>query len=183
MVRLESPPIDENALGAPFRLLATHGGMVDSSDCMGSNGLVVVFTCNHCPYAQAIWPRLVRDASTIRDLGMGVVAINPNHHPDYPDDDLDHMVALVNTFNVPFPYLMDEDQSVAAAYGAVCTPDIYVLDRSYRILYRGAYDDNWKDESAVRHHYLLNVLRHIQDGALDRSQPVTPSVGCSIKWK
>jgi peroxiredoxin len=179
MVLLESP------LGGPktypqFELNDSFGVKHTSKDLMAENGLIILFTCNHCPYAKALWKRVINDYSVIADAGFSLVAINPNINPNYPDDSPEKMQELVESYGLPFPYLVDELQEIASNYDAVCTPDLFVLDPTMQLLYRGAYDNNWKDESSVSERYLINVVTTTVDqGFVVAKQP---SMGCSIKW-
>ncbi len=150
-------------------------------DHMGENGLLVAFTCNHCPYALAVWPRLIRHASTLRQQGVNSVAINPNIHPDYPEDSVSAMREKIAEWEVNFPYLADAKQQVAHTFDAQCTPDIYLFDKNMKLYYHGRIDDYWKDEDKVTQEELMDAAN-----AMLAEQPVPqpqhPSIGCSIKW-
>lgn len=144
--------------------------------------LVVVFTCNHCPYAKAAEERLIALQRDYADRGVRVVAINSNDAARYPDDSFDAMKARAAEKAYPFPYLHDESQQVARAYDAACTPDIFVFDAARKLLYNGRLDDNWQDEQAVTRRDLREVLDATLAGrSIDFE--VIPSMGCSIKWK
>jgi peroxiredoxin len=165
-----------------FSLPDPHGTIFSNSDLFGSQGLLLVVTCNHCPYAVAVWPRLIRLAGDIRQQGIATVAINPNIHPGYPDDAPAKMADKIKEWNIPFPYLVDESQDVARLLDAQCTPDIYLYDRDHKLVYHGRIDDNWKDESRVQKHELRDAVNNLIAGrALSPDQH--PSMGCSIKWK
>ncbi|MDQ6967927.1 MAG: thioredoxin family protein [Mariprofundaceae bacterium] len=152
------------------------------NDCMGENGLVVAFTCNHCPYAIAVWPRLVRHAKTLREQGINMVAINPNIHPDFPEDSVPAMQEKLAEWGIDFPYLADETQEVAKAFEAQCTPDLYMFDKKYKLYYHGRIDDYWKDETKVTAEELLPAALALAAG--EASPKVQhPTIGCSIKWK
>ncbi len=152
-----------------------------TAELMGKKGLIVVFTCNHCPYAKAIWPRLIRLARAAGAKGVATVAINPNIHPDYPEDSPAHMREKIRDWKIGFPYLVDADQKVANAYSAQCTPDIYLLDPQMQLAYHGQFDDNWKDESSVKHHSLQDAVDKLVAGQPPLATQ-KPSLGCSIKW-
>ena len=144
--------------------------------------LVVVFTCNHCPYAKAVEDRLVQLQRDYLDRGVRLVAINPNDARAYPDVSFESMKVRAASKQFNLPYLRDEDQTVARAYDAACTPDIFVFDGSRKLLYNGRLDDNWQDPSKVTR----NDLRTVIDAALAGRSPnidAVPSMGCSIKWK
>lgn len=144
--------------------------------------LVVIFTCNHCPYAQALESRFIELQAAYLDRGVRFVAINPNDADRYPDDDFEHMKerAQRNAWN--FPYLRDESQVVARAYDAACTPDIFVFDGDRALRYNGRCDDNWKDPGKVQQRDLKRALEALLAGKPIDFE-VHPALGCSIKWK
>jgi len=144
--------------------------------------LVVFFSCNHCPYVQAWESRFIEVQRDYGPKGVQLIAINSNDAAKYPEDDFPHMVERSKRFGYNFPYLRDESQEVAKAYGPVATPDFYVLDRKRVIRYRGRLDDNHKDPGAVEHRYLRDALDDVLAGRSPRV-PLTPPYGCSIKWK
>jgi len=149
---------------------------------MGAKGLLVVFTCNHCPYAIAVWPRLVRHAATLKAMGINTVAINPNIHPDFPADNIEAMKKKVDEWGIVFPYLADETQEVAKTFDAQCTPDIYLFDHQGTLYYHGRIDDYWKDETKVTAEELLPAAESlVAGGKAPRVQH--PTIGCSIKWQ
>src|SRR5216684_5725462 len=115
-------------LGSPapdFSLPAVDGKVWTLAAVRGKNGLLVMFICNHCPYVKAVLDKLVRDGRDLAAVGVGSVAICSNDAADYPEDSFDNMAALAERMRFPFPYLWDDTQSVAKAYGAVCTPDFF----------------------------------------------------------
>jgi len=151
------------------------------NDCIGENGLVVAFTCNHCPYAIAVWPRLVRHAKVLHDMGINTVAINPNIHPDFPEDSIPAMKEKLLEWNIDFPYLADETQEVAKAFEAQCTPDLYMFDKHGKLYYHGRIDDYWKDEERVTAEELLPAATALAAGEV-APKIQHPTIGCSIKW-
>jgi hypothetical protein len=165
-----------------FSLNDPEGDLYNSDEVCGENGLLIVVTCNHCPYALAVWPRVIRIAKAIREKGVNTVAINPNIHPDYPEDSADAMQEKIAEWGIDFPYLVDVDQSVAKALVAQCTPDIYLFDGSGSLYYHGRIDDYWKDESKVTQQELLPAIE-----AMVAGEPAPaiqhPTIGCSIKWQ
>ena len=182
MVLIESSDTEYKQTLPKFNLKSTKNINLSSDELFKQNGLIIIFTCNHCPYAKAIWNRLIRDYSKIKELGFGLVAINPNIHPDYPKDSFENMIKLSEELNLPFEYLLDETQNTARSYKATCTPDIFIIDKNYKLLYRGAYDDNWKDEELVKEEYLLNYLtKYMKDNQTIPNNK--RSIGCSIKWQ
>ncbi|GAB4318383.1 MAG: thioredoxin family protein [Candidatus Sumerlaeia bacterium] len=182
MALLESISVPLGTVMPGFELPAPDGTLHTRDDLMGDKGLLVVFTCNHCPYAQAVWPRLIRLAAHARRLGVNTVAINPNIHPDYPADAPDKMTEAIAELGIDFPYLYDETQNTARAYKAQCTPDLYLLDTSGRLVYHGRIDDNWKDEAAVTRHELREAIEALAAGRPIEARQM-PSMGCSIKWR
>ena len=164
-----------------FELSDPFGEKFKSLDMLGSKELLLVVTCNHCPYAIAIWPRVVKLARHALSVGIHTVAINPNIHPSYPEDSPQEMRERISEWGVVFPYLIDESQDVAKTLKAQCTPDIYLYDAAQKLVYHGRIDDNWKDESRVIHHELRQAIDNLVMGRLiDPRQH--PSMGCSIKW-
>ena len=172
-------------LGSPiehFQLIDPFGKMYSSNEIFGSKGLLIVFTCNHCPYAIAVWPRLIALAAEAKVLGIETVAVNPNINPAYPDDAPEKMKKKIEEMKVPFPYLVDEKQTVARTFRAQCTPDIYLFGSKNTLVYHGRIDDNWQDESKVQQQDLREAIIN-----LAASKPIAekqhPSMGCSIKWR
>ena len=161
-------------------------------DLMGADGrrhslkdfdkpiLVVIFSCNHCPYVQAYEERMVSIARDHMASGVQIVAINSNDAKAHPEDDYKYMVERAKSRGFNFPYLRDEDQSVATAYGAVCTPHVFIFDKERRLRYQGRIDDS-KDARLVSSHDLTNALDDILAGR-DVRTPRTRPFGCSIKW-
>jgi peroxiredoxin len=179
---METKPIE---LGTPcpdFRLPATDGTTVGRDDFQGTPVLGVFFTCNHCPYAQAIEQRLLDLARDYEDLGFRFVAICSNDARTYPDDSFENMKKRALERGYPFPYLHDEDQSVARAFDAVATPDLYVFDRDRRLAYHGRLDDSPRDPSKVGRRELREAVDALLGGKKPDSRQ-NPSIGCSIKWK
>lgn len=154
----------------------------DSDDFFGELGLLVVFTCNHCPYAAAQWPRLIELARYGREFGIATVAINPNIHPDYPGDAPERMLEKIRELGIDFPYLVDEGQLIARAFKAQCTPDPYLFDRKWRLVYHGRIDDCWEDPAKVTRQELKDAMDRLIAG----NPPLEvqhPAMGCSIKWR
>jgi len=185
MVELESVDVLERGDEAPaFELDGVDGETHSLADFTSHEGLLVVFTCNHCPYAKAKFEEMNRLASEFEEVA--VVGINPNDAEEYPEDDFGTMVERVQDGTIQFDaYLHDESQEVAAAYGATCTPDPFLFANdggSFRLVYHGRLDDalNPDDEPTDR-----EMRGHVED--LLAGDPVSdefkPSRGCSIKWK
>ena len=182
MALLESIVIPLGTRMPDFDLPDPSGNKHDSSSTYGPKGLLVVFTCNHCPYALAIWQRLIRLAKHARSLGVNTVAINPNINPKYPDDAPEKMAEKIKEWGIDFPYLVDETQKVADSFKAQCTPDLYLFNSDHKLVYHGRLDDNWQYENLVVKEELKEAVDNL---VYDR--PITPnqkpSMGCSIKWR
>lgn len=175
---------DELGVRAPdFSLPGTDGNTYALSDVAGENGIVVVFICNHCPYVQAVAPRLVEDARTLAAEGVGFVAISSNDVAAFPEDSFENMQVFARKHGFPFPYLCDESQDIARAYGALCTPDFFGINTDGSIEYRGRLDEGKKEPPPPgARRELVDAMRLIaKTGKGPESQ--VPAVGCSIKWK
>ena len=181
MVLLESIKLELGKAMPAFSLSNPNNKTYTSDQLMGSQGLLIKFTCNHCPYALAVWDRFITLASYAKTLGINTVTINPNIHPDYPADSPENMIKFIDKYQLPFPYLVDDTQNIAEAYQAQCTPDIYLLTSDMTLYYHGRIDDNWKDESKVTQFELRNALNDFIHNKAFPS-PQYPSMGCSIKW-
>lgn len=142
--------------------------------------LVVVFSCNHCPYVQAFEERIVAVQRDYAARGVQLVAINSNDEQSYPEDSFDHMVERAKEKGFNFPYLRDETQQVADAYGAQCTPHVLVFDPERRLRYQGRIEDG-RDPRDTKHRDLRDALDDLLAGRAVRV-PETPAFGCSIKW-
>jgi peroxiredoxin len=166
----------------PFDLPGTDGRRHTLASVRGTNGTVVMFICNHCPYVKAVQDKIVRDMRELAGHGVGSVAIMSNDPADYPDDSFDHMKEQAAKLAFPFPYLLDETQDVAKAYGAVCTPDFFGYDRDLKLVYRGRLDSSGRspDPGAPRELFaaMTDVARTGRAPAVQHA-----AVGCSIKWK
>lgn len=143
--------------------------------------LLVVVMCNHCPYVQAVDGRINALAKAFAGR-CDVVGINANDAEAYPEDGFDAMRSRARDQGFVFPYLRDESQTTAKAFGAVCTPDFFLYDRDRKLRYRGRLDDNWRDEAGVIRRELLEAVKALISGQ-SPSEPQHPSMGCSIKWR
>ena len=167
--------------GPDFSLPATDGSTYSLDSFAGKKALVISFTCNHCPYAQAYDDRFIDLANEFASKEVAFLAINPNDELNYPDDSFEKMKERAAEKNFPFPYLRDESQEVAKAYGAVCTPHLFVLDGDHNLAYEGRIDDNWQEPSAATAHDLRDAIEALTTGSPVPS-PNTNPMGCSIKW-
>ena len=175
-----SVPVGSNII--PFDLQAADGKNYSSESFKDAKALVVVFSCNHCPYAKAAWPLLIKLAGEFKDKGVAFVAINPNDENQYPEDSFSEMKKRVTDWKINFPYLRDETQEVAKAYKAACTPDIFVYEDNRKLYYHGRINDNWQSPEKVTKEELKDALDLLLSGN-PPPQPQSPSLGCSIKWK
>ncbi len=177
------PPFCDFGWQAPdFNLPATDGKSYTLADIAGENGTLIMFICNHCPYVLAIMDRIKRDAADLQKQGIGIAAICSNDAKSHPDDSFENMGAMAREQGFTFPYLHDENQSIARAYDAVCTPDFFGLDAKGGLQYRGRLDESRKDAAGpdVRRDLFEAMKQVAQTGRGPELQ--TPSMGCSIKW-
>lgn len=179
-----TPPVCDFNWPAPdFTLPGTDGRRHTLGDIAGSNGTLIMFICNHCPYVLAVIDRIVRDARDLQVLGIGVAAICSNDATAYPADSFENMGKLAEAHRFPFPYLHDADQSVARAYDAACTPDFFGFNAGLALQYRGRLDASrgQAGPSDLRRD-LFEAMRQVAEtGQGPRDQ--IASMGCSIKWQ
>jgi peroxiredoxin len=165
-----------------FTLPATDGRTYSLSDLKGPNGTLIVFMCNHCPYVKAVIDRLIRDANDLKALGVNTIAISSNDATAYPADSFENMRRWALEKRFPFPYLHDETQEVARAYGAVCTPDFFGYDAGLGLQYRGRLDESKRDQAPNARRELFEAMRQVAETGQGPKEQV-PSMGCSIKWR
>jgi peroxiredoxin len=170
-------------LAPDFRLIGTDGEIVALEQFRGASALLIIFLCNHCPYVKHVRQGLAQLAREYQEQGVAVVGINSNDAVAYPADNLEMMAVEKEQVGYTFPYLLDESQDVAKAYNAACTPDFYVFDRDFRLVYRGQMDSSRPGNSVpVTGQDLRAALDAVLAGQpLDKDQ--RPSIGCNIKWK
>ena len=168
-----------------FELPNANGGsgqtMITMSDAIGVNGGVIMFTCNHCPYVVGSEPRIEQIAEKARENGMGFIGINSNDPVKYESDSWDNMVKRASR-GMTYPYLHDENQEVAISYGALRTPEFYLVSNSGVVVYRGRLDDSPRDPSHATTSELSDAIEELSAG-IEISIPRTDSIGCSVKWK
>jgi peroxiredoxin len=183
-VALTYTPEPELGSAAPDFSLAdvVSGKTVRLADFSGARALVVMFICEHCPYVQAVQGRIAELAREYEKKGARFVAIGSNDAVKYPADSPANLKKQAQAQGFVFPYLVDETQEVARAYGAVCTPDFFVYDSRLALRYRGRLDDHWKEPAKVQRRELAEALDEILAGR-EPSGDQKPSMGCSIKWK
>ena len=180
---LDTPVCDFGLAAPDFTLKDPSGNAHTMSEYLGDKGLLIAFICNHCPYVKTIATRLARDTSELMaEEGINVLAVMSNDYRDYPEDSPENMARFAREHAFQFPYLVDEDQTVGRAYGAVCTPDFFGLNKEGRLQYRGRLDDLRMGQDGPRNRELVDAMRQIAEtGIGPRVQ--TPSMGCSIKWR
>jgi peroxiredoxin len=186
---IRSEMVELGGAAPPFDLPAANpevdrGGAAHRrlDDYAGAEALVVAFTCNHCPYARHVEAALISVARDYAARNVQVVAVSPNDPAQYPEDSFASMAARARAQGYPFPYLYDESQDVARAYGAVCTPDLFVFDRDRRLVYRGRLDETRPGAGTATGRELRAALDQLlETGAVTLEQ--YPAIGCNIKWR
>ncbi|MFN1834511.1 thioredoxin family protein [Balneola sp. MJW-20] len=166
-----------------FSLPSVNGGTLSLNYTEDSRGFVIMFICNHCPYVKHLEKELVQLSRQYIQKGIAFIAISSNDVEKYPQDGPEKMKELSKEQDYPFPYLYDEDQSVAKAYKAACTPDFFLFDENNRLVYRGQFDDSRPGNNIP---VTGKDLKEALDAVLNNEQPKeeqTPSIGCNIKWK
>ena len=174
------PPVCDFGWKAPdFRLPGVDGKTYAFADVAGPNGTLIMFICNHCPYVLAVKDRIIRDATELKSLGIGVAAISSNDVEAYPQDGFEKM----KEEGYPFPYLFDESQEVARAYDAVCTPDFFGFNARGELQYRGRLDASRKETGPANlRRDLFEAMKQVAETGHGPEDQVA-SMGCSIKWK
>ena len=184
MAALQPPVCDFGAPAPAFSLPGVDDKTHDLASVSGPKGTLIMFICNHCPYVKAIASHLAPTAKRLEEAGIGVAAIMPNDAEAYPEDSFAHMRLFAERHGFPFPYLIDETQEVARAYGAVCTPDFFGYDANGGLQYRGRLDATTPSKPAPadgRQELLEAMLQVAETGKGPKEQ--NASIGCSIKWK
>lgn len=165
-----------------FKLKSVDGKMYSMSDYKDAKGFIVVFTCNHCPFAVKYEDRVIELAKKYKPKGYVLLAINPNDPAAAPDDSYELMKVRAKEKGFTFPYLFDEGQKIYPQYGATKTPHVFLLDKNLIVKYIGAIDDNVDDASAVKEKYLENAIAALEKGQ-EPSPATTKAIGCTIKVK
>jgi len=165
-----------------FDLLGVDGKRHGIDAVRGPNGLVVMFICNHCPYVKAVIDRIVRDCGELSAHGVGSVAVMSNDPTEYPEDSFENMKRIARAKSFPFPYLLDETQDVARAYGAACTPDFFGFNAGLELQYRGRLDASRRDPVPNARRELFEAMLQIAKTGSGPKEQIA-SIGCSIKWK
>lgn len=175
---------DTLKIGSPapnFNLPAVDGNTYSLDSFKDKDALIVIFSCNHCPYVRAYEDRIIQIQNDYKDK-LQIVAINSNDTTNYPEDSFEEMIKRAKEKNFNFPYLRDETQEVAKAYGATHTPEIFLFDKERKLAFHGKIDDNWQEPSKVKTPYLRNAIEELLANK-PISVPETFTIGCTIKWK
>ena len=184
MARTPSNMIPLGTIAPGFSLPDTVSGeTLDLNDLRGSNGTVIMFICNHCPFVKHVNAGIVQLASDYQSKGVSFIAISSNDVENYPDDSPELMAVNARNEGFTFPYLYDETQEVAKAYDAACTPDFYIFDSALKLVYRGQLDDS-RPENGIP--VTGSDMRTALDNLLENraiNEDQKPSIGCNIKWK
>jgi peroxiredoxin len=181
---LQTPALQLGAQPHDFKLKGTDGKTYTLKEVTGPKGTLVMFICNHCPYVKAIAARLAADMKALQAKGIGVVAIMPNDVTTHPDDSFENMQKFAAAQGFTFPYVIDETQSTAKAYGAVCTPDFFGYNNKGELQYRGRLDavNPSKPATPDTKKELLEAMLQVAETGKAPAEQV-PSIGCGIKWK
>ena len=181
MVRTETPICEFDLPAINFKLKGVDEQFYDLKSLKGPNGLLIMFICNHCPYVKSIISRIIRDTKELRHLGVNSVGIMSNDPNEYEEDSFENMKKMALDHDFPFPYLIDDTQEVARAYGAVCTPDFFGYNSKLGLQYRGRLDESRKESVDGARRELFEAMKEISmTGKGPKNQ--IPSMGCSIKW-
>jgi len=183
MVRMETPVCAFGWQAPDFDLPGVDGKRYMLRDVAGPNGLLVMFICNPCPYVKAVIRRIVRDVNDLKALGVGAIAIMSNDPTEYPEDSFENMKRVAAQLSFPMPYVLDQSQAVAKAYGAVCTPDFFGFNGRLELQYRGRLDESRKETApeGVRRD-LFEAMKRVAETGRGPVEQI-PSMGCSIKWR
>lgn len=177
-----TPICDFGWKAVDFALPGIDGKTLNLADLRGPNGTLIMFICNHCPYVKAIAGRLVEECKALSALGIGIAAIMPNDTKAYPEDDLPHMREFAAKHGFFFPYLLDETQAVARAYGAVCTPDFFGFNEGLELQYRGRLDESRTTLVPNARRDLFLAMKQVAETGRGPADQI-PSMGCSVKWR
>jgi len=178
---MNTQPLKLGSKASNFILLGVDGKKHSPEEFKGKKAVAVIFSCNHCPYVQAYEERMVEIQRDYASRGVQLIAINSNETKNFPEDDFPHMVKRAKDKKFNFPYLRDEDQGVAKAYGPARTPEVFLFGQDLVLRYHGGIDDNYQDPAKVKRKYMREALDDLLAGKPVRTKETAP-VGCSIKW-
>ena len=180
---LKTPICDFGQAAKSFELKSTNNEIIKLNDVKGTNGTLVMFICNHCPYVKAVIKDIVEDCKNLEKFGIKAVAISANDPINYPEDSFENMIEFAKKHQFNFPYLFDETQNVAKSYHAVCTPDFFGFNRNLELQYRGRFDATGRGEPPPNNtrdlYEAMLLVAKTQQGPVDQKS----SIGCSIKWR
>jgi peroxiredoxin len=179
---LKTPICDFGQAAKSFELKSTNNEIIKLNDVKGTNGTLVMFICNHCPYVKAVIKDIVEDCKNLKELGITAVAICSNDTINYPEDSFENMIEFAKKHQFNFPYLLDETQNIAKSYDAVCTPDFFGYNDNLELQYRGRIRelDNLKPVRTGDSDLFIAMKQIAETGKGPETQ--IPSVGCGIKW-
>tara|TARA_B100000579_G_scaffold435715_1_gene459691 strand:+ start:969 stop:1523 length:555 start_codon:yes stop_codon:yes gene_type:complete len=182
MVLTKTPICNFGEKPHSFKLKGVNNKLYKFEDCLGKNGTLIMFICNHCPYVRAVIEDIVNDTNNLKNQGIKTVAIMSNDTKNYPDDSFDKMAEFSKTNKFEFPYLIDESQNVAKKYGAVCTPDFFGYNNKLELQYRGRIRElkNLKPINTGESDLFKAMTMIVKTGKGPKNQ--IPSIGCNIKW-
>jgi len=183
MVKTASTMLKLGTVAPDFSLLNVDGRTVTKNDFVGRPALLVMFICNHCPFVKHIADELARLGRDYQAKNVGIVAISSNDVASHPEDSPERMIHEVDERGYVFPYLFDEDQEVAKAYQAACTPDFFLFDGQQRLAYRGQLDDSRPQSGIPVTGRDLRAALDAVLGGRPLPEPQKPSIGCNIKWR
>ena len=182
MVLTKTPICNFEEKAHDFNLIGVDNKFYRLEECIGNNGIIIMFICNHCPYVKAIIKELVEDINELKKSGIQTVAIMSNDTKNYPEDSFENMLSFSKLHKFSFPYLFDQTQEVAKKFGAVCTPDFFGYNKNLKLQYRGRFKELReltpveKGESDLK--LAMKMISKSQNGPKEQ----VPSMGCNIKW-
>jgi len=183
MALTKTPICDFGKKAESFKLKSTENKIISLNDIKGSNGTLIMFICNHCPYVKAVISDIVNDCKNLSGFGVNSLAICSNDVDNYPEDSFENMIKFAKENNFNFPYLHDEDQKIAKKYDAVCTPDFFGYNNNLELQYRGRIRELKELKPVgVGESELFIAMKKISETGKGPAEQI-PSMGCNIKWK
>ena len=182
MVLTKTPICNFGEIAQDFDLKGIDGKNYNLRDCVGKNGVLIMFICNHCPYVKAIIKDLIKDTNDLVKFGINSVAIMSNDTKNYPEDSFENMKLFAERNNFNFPYLIDETQEIAKKYGAVCTPDFFGYNHELKLQYRGRFRELRELKPVIKGESDLKLAMKLISKSQNGPKIQIPSMGCNIKW-
>ena len=182
MVLTKTPICNFGEKAHDFDLRGIDGKNYSLKECMGKNGMLIKFICNHCPYVKAIIKDLVKEINDLMNFGINSVAIMSNDTKNYPEDSFENMKLFAEKNNFNFPYLIDETQEIAKKYGAVCTPDFFGYNHELKLQYRGRFRELRELKPVIKGESDLKLAMKLISKSQNGPKIQIPSMGCNIKW-